>query len=52
MNTYYAVFAYFAQHDATEEVDVQANSFEEARAKATDILNADYLPGWEIVQVV
>ena len=48
----YTVIAYFPRFGGGEELDVQANSAAEARTKATDLLNADYQPGWEIVEVI
>ena len=47
----WTVFAKFPEF-GIEEVDVEASSEQEARELGTDILNADYLPGWEIVDIV
>ena len=48
--TVYTIFAKFEELDCIEELDVAAETEAEARAEAADLLNADYMPGWEIIE--
>ena len=52
MSSMYTIFAKFEELDGCiEELDVVAETEAEARAKAVDLLNADYMPGWDIIEV-